>query len=30
MGLEKNEMILHPEHIPISSIGKCTNKRPHA
>lgn len=28
MGLGKNQMILHPERIPISFIGECTNKRP--
>lgn len=28
MGLEKNQMILHPERIPISSIGEYTNKHP--
>lgn len=30
MGLVKNQMILHSEHIPISTIGEYTNKCPHA
>lgn len=30
MGLGKNQMILLPERIPVSTVGECTNKRLHA